>query len=281
MPRNIVVGYDDTRSSEIAAEQALALAAETGGRIYLTHVTTVSDADLGVEVAGGEPDIADRALAPEPRGEDGEEQAPEEETVLRVEPIQRRCQELHVVCEEERLLGPHVGSRLLRRSWTAELLVIGRGSERRPTEVGATTSFLLSELVTPTMVCARQYVEVRNVLVPYKLSVAGGRALTFAARLCETLNSSLHVQVCEPRRLEADEAVAGVTRHLRAYHVESSVAVSPAPPHEVVHSVAVEREASLIIIPGAHKRYYVFPWQRNQTLGRALDVPGTVVLAYP
>lgn len=281
MLRNIVVGYDGTRSSEVAVEQAIALAAGTGGRVYLVHVTTVSDADLGGEMVAREPDIADQALGPEPRDEDEEDQAPDGEVVLRVEPIQRRCQELHLVCEEEQLFGRPPGSRLLQRSWTAELLVIGRGSEGRPAEVGPTASFLLSELEVPTMVCARQYVELRTVLVPYKLSVAGGRALGFAARLCETLNIGLHVQVCEPRRLDAREAAEGVQRYLRAYHVDSSVDVSLAPPREVVHTVAVEREASLIVVPGAHKRYYVFPWQRNQTLARALDVSGAAVLAFP
>lgn len=281
MLRNIVVGYDGTRSSEVAVEQAIALAAGTGGRVYLVHVTTVSDADLGGEMVAREPDIADQALGPEPRDEDEEDQAPDGEVVLRVEPIQRRCQELHLVCEEEQLFGRRAGFRLLQRSWTAELLVVGRGSEARPAEVGPTTTFLLGELVAPTMVCARQYVELRTVLVPYKRSVAGGRALTFAARLCETLNIALHVQVCEPRRLDAQEAAEGVRRHLRAYHIESTVDISPAPPHEVIHSVGIEREASLIVIPGAHKRYYVFPWQRNQTLWHALDVPGAAVLAFP
>lgn len=282
MLRNIVVGYDGTRSSEVAVEHALELATATGGRIYLAHVTTVSDADLGGEMMESEPDIADRALGPEPDDEAEEQDfEPEDEEAPQVEPIHRRCQELHLVCEEERLFGRRPGTRLLLRSWTAELLVLGRGSERRPGLVGPNTSFLLSELVTPTLVCARQYVELRSVLMPYKLSVAGGRALSFAAYLCETLNLPLHVQVCEPRHLDAQAAAEAVHKHLRAYHVDSAVEISPGRPDEVVHTVAVDREASLIVIPGAHKRYYVLPWQRNQTLWRALEVPGAAVLAYP
>jgi hypothetical protein len=43
----------------------------------------------------------------------------------------------------------------------------------------------------------------------------------------------------------------------------------------------MDRDASMVVIPGAHKRNYLFPWQRNETLWRALEVPGAAVLAYP
>jgi len=283
MVRNIVVGYDGSRSSQVAVEQGMALAEGTGGRLYLATVVTVSDDELGGAAVEPEPDIADMALGPPPaedrEGED--EQEREDDRPLDLDGIHHRCQELHLACEDERLFGHHPGVRLLRRSWTAELLVVGRGDAGPPGAVGRNVVFLLSGLVAPTLVCAPQYVELRSVLVPYKLSVAGGRALSFAAGLCELLNAELTVLVCEPRRVIASEAAEAAERHLRAYHIERSVEVSPHPPHEVVHSAATEREASLIVIPGAHKRYYLFPWQRNETLWRALEVPGAAVLAYP
>jgi hypothetical protein len=117
--------------------------------------------------------------------------------------------------------------------------------------------------------------------MPYKLSVDGGRGLSFAAQLCQVLNAQLEVLICEPRRTEAHEARAAVERFLRAYHVESSTDVALAAPHEAVQSAALERASSLVIVPGAHKRNYVLPWQRNETLWRALEVPGAAVLAYP
>jgi hypothetical protein len=43
----------------------------------------------------------------------------------------------------------------------------------------------------------------------------------------------------------------------------------------------MDRDSSMVVIPGAHKRNYLFPWQRNETLWRALEVPGAAVLAYP
>ncbi len=280
MVRNIVVGHDGSRSSEVAVAQATRLAELSGGRISFATVTTVDEADLGVEAPGAEPDLATLALEPAAR-EGGDDDRAALEQPLSLEDIHRRCQELNIVCENEQLFGRHPGARLLRRSWLAELLVIGRGGERRSGLPGRNTTFLLTELVTPTLVCARQYVELRSVLIPYKLSVRGGRALSFAAGLCQTLGAELDVLVCEPRRSDAREAQTAAERFLRAYHLESSTDVALAQPHEAVQSAALERTSSLIIIPGAHKRNYIFPWQRNETLWRALEVPGAAVLAYP
>ena len=280
MIRNIVVGYDGTRGSDVAVEQAIGLAELGGGRIYLATVTTVTEGDLDGAVGPGEREIADMVMAPAAAGGEDEDGVGGE-TPLSLDTIHQRCQELNIVCEDERLVGRSPASRLLHRSWLAELLVIGRGSERRPGMIGPNATFLLSELVAPTMVCARRHVEVRNVLVPYKLSVNGTRALSFAGELCETLNARLKVLACHRRRMVAEEAREAAERHLRAYHVESEVSVALALPHEAVHSAALEGESSLIVVPGAHKRYYLFPWQRNETLWRALEVPGVAVIAYP
>ncbi|MFP4248049.1 MAG: universal stress protein [Armatimonadota bacterium] len=281
MPRNIVVGYDGSRSSNVAVEQAINLAELGDGRIYLATVTAATEDDIAAEVPGGEPELAELATEPVAAEEADADGRHAVEYPLSLDEIHRRCQDLHIVCEEEHLFGRHAGARLLRRSWLAELLVIGRGDERRPGRPGANTTFLLSELVAPTLVCARQATEIRSVLIPYKLSVRGGRGLSFAARLCETLNAELEVLICEPKRSDAHDAREAAEKFLRAYRVESSTDVALSPPHEAVQSAAMDRESSLVIIPGAHKRNYLFPWQRNETLWRALEVPGAAVLAYP
>jgi nucleotide-binding universal stress UspA family protein len=280
MPRNIVVGYDGSRSSNVAVEQAINLAELGDGRIYLATVTAATEDDLAAEVPGAERELGELAMEPM-AGEANAEDRDAVEHPLSLDEIHRRCQDLHIVCEEEHLFGRHAGARLLRRSWLAELLVIGRGDERRPGRPGANTTFLLSELVAPTLVCARQATEIRSVLISYKLSVRGGRALSFAARLCETLNAELEVLICEPKRSDAHDAREAAEKFLRAYRVESSTDVALSSPSESVQSAAMERESSLVIIPGAHKRNYLFPWQRNETLWRALEVPGAAVLAYP
>lgn len=280
MLRNIVTGYDDSRSAAVAVEQAIQLAHLCGARLYLATVATVTDADLVPEIPGAEPDLAEIAMGASERRRDDEDRD-EMEPPLSLDDIHRRCQELHVVCEDEQLFGRHPGARLLRRSWLAELLVIGRGDERRPGRPGPNTTFLLTELVAPTLVCARQYLEVRSVLIPYKLSVRGGRALAFAGRLCEALNARLEVLICEPSRTAAHNAREAAEKFLRAYRVDSTTEIALAPPQEAVRSAALERDSSLVIIPGAHKRNYIFPWQRNETLWRALEVPGAAVLAYP
>lgn len=283
MLRSIVAGYDGSRSSQVAVEQAMDLAEVMGGRIYLATVTTVTDGDVDGEAAGEVGDLAEMAMPPRSEEDADDERDPDAggELLLSLDDIHSRCQELHVVCEDERLFGRHAGARLLKRSWHAELLVVGRGDERRPGTIGRNATYLLSELVTPTLVCARQFVELRSVMIPYRSSVSGGRGLSFAARLCEHLNAELHLLVCEPRRSEAREAVEQAEKLLRPYRIETETDVSLTQPHEAVQSAATERDVSLIIIPGAHKRYYLFPWQRNETLWRAFDVPGAAVLALP
>lgn len=277
--RNIVVGYDGSRASETAVEQALDIAELTGGRLFLATVTTVTDGDLDAE-SMGQPDIAEMAMPPRQPGEEDEEGRAAARP-LSLEEIHRTCQDRNIVCEDEQLFGRRAGARLLRRSWLSDLLVVGCGDERRSGAIGPNVTFLLSELVSPTLVCARRRIEIRSVLMPYKISVSGGRALSFAGRLCEALNAELRVLVCEPKRSDAHDASESAETLLRAYQVDSAIDVALTVPQDAVRSAAMERDASFVIIPGAHKRYYLFPWQRNETLWRALEVPGAAVLAYP
>ncbi len=280
MPRNIMVGYDGSRLSQVAAEQALALAEAVGARVRVVHVQHAPD--TGDEFAASEREVdVVRAAMPPAGAEDDTDELPDE--IMDMEDLRLQCERRHIVCEEEFLYGRSPGPRLLRHSWLTDLLVLGRGKERgrRSADVGPTTEFLLSELVSPTLVCARQYIEVRSVLVPYKVSISGGRALSFAARLCEEINASLNVLVCEPNRHEAGKALEQAERALRAYNVEGEHAISLTPPLEALRTAALARDVSLIIVPGAHKRNYLLPWSRNEVLWRALELPTTAVLAYP
>ena len=165
MVRNILVGYDGTRPADVAVAQAIALAERAGGRIHLANVMPVTE-DAGQEVGEAESDLATLARGQSER-ETRDESPDEGLQPGTVEEIHRRCQDLHIVCEDEQLFGRHPGIRLLRRSWLAELLVIGRGRERRSGQPGPNATFLLTELVAPTLVAARQYVELRSVLMPY------------------------------------------------------------------------------------------------------------------
>ena len=68
---------------------------------------------------------------------------------------------------------------------------------------------------------------------------------------------------------------------MRAYDIETDNAVSLTPPLEAVRTAALQRDTSLIVVPGAHKRYYLLPWSRNEVLWRAMEIPVCAVLAYP
>ncbi len=279
MVRNIMVGYDESRSSQVAVEQAMALAEITGGRLHMVRVQVAPDLGGDMDIGEGELDVVAAAMPPR---DDEDPDEPQNE-VPDLEAIHNLCELRHIVCEEEHLYGRSPGPRLLRRSWLTDLLVIGRGDEPRrgSSDLGRTAEFLLSELVSPTLVCASQLVEVRSVLVPYTVSISGGRALSFAAGLCETINASLSVLVCEPNRQTAGKALAAAEKALRAFNVEGDHAVSLTPPLEALRTAALERETSLIVVPGAHKRHYLLPWSRNEVLWRALEIPGAAVLAYP
>lgn len=274
-----MVGYDGSRLSQVAVEQAMVITEAAGGRLQVVHVQLTPADDDELAPGGRELNIVQAA---EPR-QDEQAGEREEQEPMDLDQIHRLCEARRIVCEEEHLYGRSPGPRLLRRSWLTDLMVIGRGREhgRGPADIGPTADFLLSELVAPTLVCARQYTEIRSALVPYKVSISGGRALAFAARLCEMVNASLTVLVCEPDRVKAGQALEAAESALRAYHVEGSHDISLRPPLEALRTAALERESSLIIVPGAHKRNYILPWSRNEVLWRALELPGAMVLAHP
>jgi len=273
-----MVGFDGTRLARVAAEQAMSLAEAVGGRVTFVHVMVAPPNEDELGTGEREIDIVRAARAPDEDAPPDEAQEP-----MDLEDMRLLCEARHIVCDEDHLYGHSPGLRLLRRSWLTDLMVIGRGNERGrgSADVGPTTEFLLSELVSPTLVCARQYVELRSVLVPYKASVSGGRALSFAARLCELVNATLTVLVCDPDRIRAGKALEAAEDALRAYNIEGDHAVSLSSPLEAVRTAALQRGTSLIVVPGAHKRYYLLPWSRNQVLWRALEVPGCAVIAYP
>lgn len=280
MIRNILVGYDASRSSEVAVAQALSLAEALGGRIHLVTVVEETDATAEEELGPQPLDPVEAAMPP------GEEEDQEERALipLDIEGIKRVCDSRHIVCEHEVLFSTSPGARLIRRSRLADLVVIGRRSERAqgaPARLGRTADFMARRLVSPTLICARDYLDLRSVLVSYQASVSGGKALAFAAGLCELLNASLHLLVCDRDRRAAGAALEAAREALRAYKVEGEHSIALTSPAEGLGKAAMEGEASLIVVPGARKRPWGLPWARNEALGRALELPNTAVLAYP
>ncbi len=280
MIRNILVGHDASRSSEVAVAQALSLAEATGARIHL--VTVAEDTDAPVEEELG-PQALDPVEAAMPPGE-GEDEVEPALIPTNVEAIRRMCESRHIVCDHEVLFGTSPGARLIRRSWLVDLVVIGRCSGRSqgaPGRLGPTADFMARHFVTPTLICAREYLELRSVLVPYQAFLSDGRALAFAGELCEALNASLDLLVCDRDRRAAGTALEAAQEALRAYKIEGKRSVSLTSPADGLAKAAMEGETSLILVPGARKRPWGLPWAHNEVLWRALDLPNTAVLAYP
>lgn len=283
MIRNILVGYDGSLSSLVAFEQALSIAEATEARVHVATVAELSDSGER-ELLGARFDPVEAAMPPDEReeGQEEEQDAPQL-SPPDLEQLKAECEARHIVCEQETLFGG-VTQALLRRSWLADLLVVGRASESNhgaPAGLGPVAQRLVDRVVSPTLICARQYVAIKSALVSYKASITAGRAVSFAGDLCEHLNASLDLLVCDRNRRAAGAALTAARGALRAYHVEGEHSVSLTPPVEAVHGAALEHDVSLVVVPGAHKCRVILPWRRNPVLWRALELPNTVVLAYP
>ena len=101
---------------------------------------------------------------------------------------------------------------------------------------------------------------VRSALIVYQASLSSGRALSFAAELCEEMNVSLDVLACDPDRRVAAAALEEARPALRGYHVEGEYSVSVNPPAEAMRNAAMEREVSVIIVPDARRHSWGLPW---------------------
>jgi nucleotide-binding universal stress UspA family protein len=279
MIRNILVGYDGSRSGMVAVEQAMGVADATDGRLHLATVVEASDSAAEDELLGGELDPVQAAMPPD-------EEEPEEPLAAPpdIEEMKAACEDRHIVCEQATVFSEGAGASLVRRSWLADLVVVDRSSapgQAGAAELGPTARHLVNRLVSPTLVCARQYLHIRSALIVYQASVSSGRALSFAAELCEEMNASLDVLACDPDRRVAAAALEEARPALRGYHVEGEHSVSVNPPAEAMRNAAMEREVSVIIVPDARRHSWGLPWGRNEVLWRALEIPNTAVLAYP
>jgi nucleotide-binding universal stress UspA family protein len=286
MIRNIVVAYDDTRTAQVAVEQAVDIAEATAGRIHLTVVAhqTAPAVDLSatgdMTGLGGPPPppAIPEYTSPEDRlTQDELDRSAYDEAFSAVE----QCEKAGVAHTVSRLYGSPA-DRLVRRGMLADLLVVGRGAAGFKADgprLGTMARQVLLRSVTPTMLCDVDYVPLREGLVLYEPTEAGGRALARAGEFCSYLNMSLTVVAAQPERRAGERALREACAALRSYHVDADCVAFAGSAADAVSAEAMQRKAGLVVMP--QPRRPMWSWQTPSALSSATSLPGALVMVVP
>ena len=286
MIRNIVVAYDDTRTAQVAVEQAVDIAEATAGRIHLTVVAhqTAPPVELGAPtdltgLAGPLPPPAMPEYAsPEDRlSQDELDRNAYDEAITAVE----QCEKAGVAHTVSRLYGSPA-DRLVRRGMLADLLVVGRGAagfKADGARLGTMARQVLLRSVTPTLLCEVDYVPLREGLVLYEPTEAGGRALARAGEFCSYLNMSLTVVAAHPDRRSGEKTLREACAALRSYHLDGECVSFPGSAADALQTEASQRKAGLVVMPQPRRPRW--PWQTPSALASATALPGALVMVVP
>jgi nucleotide-binding universal stress UspA family protein len=286
MIRNIVVGHDETRTAQVAVEQAVDIAEATEGRVHLVivtqHVAPAVDLAVTGDVGGFGAPVSPPAIpeyaSPEDRlAQDELDRSAYEEATSAVE----QCEKAGVAHTVSRLYG-NPADRLVQRGMLADLLVVARGSVGFKTEgarLGMMARQVLLRAVTPTLLCDVDYVPLREGLLLYEPTEPGGRTLARAGELCSYLNMSLTVVVAHPDRHSAERIMRDACTALRSYHVEVECVAFSGSAADAVRTEATQRKAGLVVMP--QPRRPVWSWQTPSALGSATSLPGAMVMVVP
>jgi len=282
MIRNIVVGYDDTRCSQIAAEQAVDIADATQGRLHFVMIAEqmIPTAELRLGT-GPSPDAAPAIVeykSPEDR------LASDETDMAGMTDVQAAgamCEKAGLACTVTRLHGNPV-ERLVSRAALGDLLVVGRGTGRYRPEAGKLGSMarqILLRSPAPTLLCDVDHIPLRSALLLYEPTEAGGRAVARAGELCSYLNMALTVVTAHPDRRAGERMLRDVQAALRAYQVDVEYAAFPGSAADAVHSETAQRKAGLVVMPQPPRP--MWSWQTPSALRSATSLPGALVLVVP
>ncbi len=277
MIKNILVGYNNSRSAQVALAQATDLAEACAGRVHLLVVAT--DEGPPQPELPAEPTIVEMA---EPV-EDAEEFETESRVVPQfVEDGRRQLHQAHVAGSIRITSGARPAVRLREGSHLADLVVVGRGGRRggRSGLVGQTTRRLLqARLRRPTLICASEYIELESILALYEAREAGGQAVSIAGELSATLNIDLDVVVTANKRYSAERLGKRVATALLAYHTEGEITSSVSNPAEALLTEGLQRDPSIVVIPQPPVSRW--SWQLPPLYTAALQLPHTMILIVP
>ncbi len=278
MIKNILVGYDNSRSAQVALAQAIDLAEAFNGRVHLLVVGTEEGPPPEPELPT-EPSIVEIAEL----GEEAEELEPESRVVPQfVEEARLKLQQAHVGGSIRTISGARPAVRLGEESHLADLVVVGRGGKPHSGsgQVGRNTRQLLQgRLLRPVLVCSSEYIAPESILLVYQSSHAGGRAVSVAGELASTFNVDLDVVVIGPKRHAAERRRDRVESALLAYHTEGEVISSLTAPGQALLTEGLQRNPSVVVIPQPPPA--MWSWQLSPLYTAALQLPDTMILVVP
>lgn len=272
---NVLVGFDNSRGSVVAVQQALEMAEQTAARVHLLEaVEPVGPAHI-VQLASSDDPLAilDRTEAlmhsedpTLPEDEDSGQQA------------RRVCEDSGVVCSFQRLHG--MAAQVLREQSVAmDLVVVGRHGTSHRRSLGSTAARLLRQPLAPTLLCRDEVVPWRRVLLGYVPSAAGGRALKLAGELSSALNASLDVVVADHKRDRARRKLEYVRRALRAFHVEGEFIPYAGTLTDGLRQAALDLHSSVVVVP--RTRPCLAFWLSPLSLAQDMGFTGAMTLVVP
>ncbi len=277
MLRNILVGYDDSRSARAALQQALDIAEAAQAWVHLVHAeeTVGSDTELALLA---EPGPVEATLA---AAEAGLEAEPDTslQTEAPLEAAVEACRNAKVPCSSRQVFG-RAGEKLTEMARLYQLLVVGESSEPKRGQrhhLGGNLRHLLRHCPAPLMVCPHNYHALDTAMLIYRDDAAGGRSLSLAGELCSTLNIPLKIAVVEMASEHEERVAAELENALKAFHVESELQVLNRTAVEAVPLATVEWPARCVIMPYAPA---LWPWAPS-AVKVALATPNLIRFIVP
>lgn len=279
MIRNMLVGYDDSRSAQAALQQALDIAEAAQAWLHLAHVDDTAGRDEGRELLSSS-SAADHTVAAVTADIETIQPEPATETDGPVfGSAVEMCRRARVPYTTHQVFGSP-GERLAHMSRLHNMLIVGESSEPRRGlrhHLGANLRFLLRNCPIPLLVCNYNYRAMDSALIVYQDDPAGGRALSMAGELCSSLNIRLTVVVAGKAPDDDDQTVVDLEWALRAFHVEHEIQVLDRTAAEIVSLISVEWGARCVVLPYPP---LVWPWTVN-AIKAALATPNLMRLIVP
>jgi nucleotide-binding universal stress UspA family protein len=278
MIKNILVGYNGQRGSQIAFRQAVDLARAHQARLHLAYVEPLSRQDAEVSTRPQMvPADAFRAALAETSPEPPEDPSATSDVL---DTVAEQCRVEGIHCAMHHVHGA-AGDRLAQLARTASLLAVGKHDDpplANMPPLGRTARQLATRLPLPVLFAAREYEALDAVTVVYQPTALGGRTLALAGEIASVRNLTLNVLTLGEGAIEPAEAIAEARTALRAYHVEGEFLAAVADGPDPLQTAAMTWNDPLLIVPAPPKRWLSRPLD---SLNFVLSQANTNVIVVP